>query len=181
MKIKNSQGFTLIELMVVVAIIGILAAVAVPNYQRFQGRARQSEAKVGLAALSVAENSYVVDTATYSSCLNAIGFAIAPRFYTIGFGSAGTGCGSAGGLNCNQIFPPVSSTAAPVGCAASAFSLNATARVGTRALPVATDLTGSTISQAAFTAAAAGLVSTTIYDVWTVDNTNAMNNTTSGL
>lgn len=78
---KNQQGFTLIELMIVVAIIGILAAVAIPQYQNYTTRAKMSE--VILAA---------------SSCKTAVSEAYqvgdlpdSENSYGCGEGSTGTG------------------------------------------------------------------------------------------
>jgi len=48
---RQSNGFTLIELMIVVAIIGILASIAIPSFLRLQARARQSEAATNLKSL----------------------------------------------------------------------------------------------------------------------------------
>ena len=64
---KNKKGFTLIELMIVVAIIGILAAIAIPNFLRFQARARQSEAKTNLGAIFTSYAAYYADNTTYPS------------------------------------------------------------------------------------------------------------------
>ncbi len=55
---RFGKGFTLIELMIVVAIIGILAAIAIPNFVKFQCRSKQSEAKTNLKALFVAQEAY---------------------------------------------------------------------------------------------------------------------------
>jgi len=51
-------GFTLIELMIVVGIIGLLAAIAVPNFISYQARSRRSEAYVNLAAVARIQNTY---------------------------------------------------------------------------------------------------------------------------
>jgi type IV pilus assembly protein PilA len=63
--LKNKKGFTLIELMIVVAIIGILAAIAIPNFLKFQAKSKQSEAKTNLKAIFTAETSYFGEENTF--------------------------------------------------------------------------------------------------------------------
>lgn len=67
-KFNNRKGgFTLIELMIVVAIIGILAAIAIPNFLRFQLKAKSSEGKTNLAAIRTAEQSYYSEFGSFVS------------------------------------------------------------------------------------------------------------------
>ena len=60
------KGFTLIELMIVIAIIGILAAIAIPNFVKFQCRSKQSEARSSLKAIYTAEEAYRAEYDTYT-------------------------------------------------------------------------------------------------------------------
>ena len=100
----QKKAFTLIELMIVVAIIGILAAIAIPNFIKFQCRSKQSEAKGNLKAIYVSEESYRGENDAYvqmaltgngtTNPANVIGFApkgAKIRYnYTVGAASATT-------------------------------------------------------------------------------------------
>lgn len=71
---KNQQGFTLIELMIVVAIIGILAAVAIPAYKDYIARSQATEASVLLSGLKAPVAEYYNDQGSLPSLttLNAV-------------------------------------------------------------------------------------------------------------
>jgi len=71
---KKDKGFTLIELMIVVAIIGILAAIAIPNFLRYQAKTKQSEAKTNLGAIFTSQVTYFGEQDTYANVSN-IGWA----------------------------------------------------------------------------------------------------------
>jgi len=64
-QLKGQKGFTLIELMIVVAIIGILAAIAIPNFLQYQMKSRQSEAKTNLQAIRTSEISFQAERGCY--------------------------------------------------------------------------------------------------------------------
>ncbi|MCY1075988.1 type IV pilin protein [Archangium lansingense] len=68
------RGFSLIELMIVVAIIGILAAVAIPNFLKFQARAKQAEAKANLRTWFTTQRSYLQEKGTYAEAHGTVGF-----------------------------------------------------------------------------------------------------------
>lgn len=75
MKKFSKKGFTLIELMIVVAIIGILAAIAIPNFMKFQAKSKQSEAKGNLKGIFTSQKAYYQEKNRYSSLVGTIGFA----------------------------------------------------------------------------------------------------------
>jgi type IV pilus assembly protein PilA len=123
---KLTRGFTLIELMIVVAIIGLLAALAIPNFIKFQARSRQSEAKSNLKALFTAQKSYYGDKLAYCSSMDTIGFspergnrylytmsptAATPLLRAVGTentaGGAVTDCGALTGLGDAQLYETV--------------------------------------------------------------------------
>ena len=66
---RNQKGFTLIELMIVVVIIGILAAIAIPNFIAMQNRAKEGSTKANMHTLQLAAEDYGV---TYDGVYSTI-------------------------------------------------------------------------------------------------------------
>ena len=79
----RDSGVTLIELVVVMAIVGILAAIMIPQIMGFATKAKQSEAKELLATIYTAEEAYFGEYNRYNSLSN-VGFtpSSSPKFYT---------------------------------------------------------------------------------------------------
>lgn len=68
------KGFTLIELMIVIAIIAFLAMVSVPSLKKFLAKAKRTEAHLNLSALATAEKVYWAEHGTYTDDLQALGW-----------------------------------------------------------------------------------------------------------
>lgn len=97
---RNNKGFSLVELMIVVSVIGVLATISIPMYSRLMLKAYSTEAKVSLSNLYIAQIVFFQEYNAYHSSLDIVGFTPPTRGrYNIGFGSVGAPAGLIQGYN----------------------------------------------------------------------------------
>ena len=176
MRKANIKGFSLIELMVVVAIIGILAAVAVPNFQRFQRKARQSEAKALLGGIATAAEVFRSEWESYYGDFTNLGYAPTGVLkYNAGF----TGTGAAPLLPNGMANPSFTAgsgeTDTDQACAMFAAAECTGAGV---ALPGASMAGAPAV--AAFSAGAEGIIGGTMNDAWSINQLKVLTNDQNG-
>jgi prepilin-type N-terminal cleavage/methylation domain-containing protein len=163
----NQKGFTLIELMIVVGIIGILVAIAAPNFSKYQSKARQSEAKIALSAVYGAEKSFYSEYNAYIGSMDAVGYAPegSKRFYRVGWVAPPSG-GVTGyaGATTNASWAPINNSF--IGCGAPAA-------LGTT----------TTLDVQTFLVVATGCIrqNSGVYDTWNITDAKVIRNNTIGL
>jgi len=179
-KCQNQKGFTLIELMVVVGIVGILSAVAIPNFRTYQAKSKTTEAKLALASIYTAELSFFSDYDSYAVCLNTMGYrpdgGQSSRYYTTGFKNADT--------NANAAVPSNAGCNGNIGVNGKYFlgtKGNSDSAVNNAQRSEA-QLESIAPTQTTYTAAAVGIVEPggTRGDRWTVTNTKLFSHPQSG-
>ena len=76
--LARMRGITLIELMIVVVVVSILAAIAYPNYQEFTARAKRNEARAALLRLATNQERFYLNNNTFTTDMTQIGFSSSP-------------------------------------------------------------------------------------------------------
>lgn len=180
-QLSSEAGFSLIELMVVVAIIGVLSSIAVPNYQLMVARARQSEAKQALSTLYAAQHGFAAEYNVFTMCNAQAGYE--PQgsriFYltgTYGGGNASTWVAPSG--TCSGAYVVTNG----YGHNDSSFLMNTWANPAiSGAIPQNTNWGVNTFDTFTMVAIGSIMPSSPIYDIWTIDQSKRLSNIQSGL
>ena len=86
MQLRNHmRGITLIELMIVVVVVSILAAIAYPNYQEFTARAKRNEARAALLRLAVNQERFYLANNSFTTDMTQVGFSSSPATTETGY------------------------------------------------------------------------------------------------
>jgi type IV pilus assembly protein PilE len=87
---KSTNGFTLIELMIVVVVIGIIAAIAIPAYADYVTRSKRADGKTALLAMQLEQEKYRANNPQYASTAAILGFSVTSPdgYYTLSVSSA---------------------------------------------------------------------------------------------
>lgn len=195
----NQRGFSLIEIMIVTAIIGILATIAVPNYKHYQRKSRQAGGKIELSNMFTSERTFISAWGYGTSCMGQLEYKDSnDPFYNVGWSpTSGTGALNAAngsppasyqGPSCAAT-PAYSSKASDAGTLAEVKSgskgyiaiANNDAAFGGNPLKIPGEDTNDRFYKITFTIGAIGYIGGNVADAWTITHQKTLENTQSGL